>query len=383
MEQWYDPYDWNDFSFYYKGRDVYLFGAAETAERFLNDEDIEIKGIFDNHKAGQIFHGVMVDKPEKMKIWDFDSIVIVITCQFYDAVVKQLKEYGVKYFFHYERCSANKGVPNVSVEEILELSCERQMRGDVFDKYKCYAHALGAMDDTLYTNSLEAFEKSYKNGFRVFEADTSFTEEGELILCHPITYICRMVKGEQRLIENIFNTLDRRGIPRNFQTYSEEKVFGKYTPLKFIDWIMKMKEYPSIYYVTHARGGKTLEQYKQMVSICKELDESILERFIIQVHDERMYREIVDIYPFRYITLLPNRKPIRNVLLLALRLNVRMVTLEKNRISDELIELCSKVKLKLCVYNLDEEEKAQDLIKKGISLLCMETNPIVGDGGKV
>ena len=35
-----------------------------------------------------------------------------------------------------------------------------------YEKYHVIAHALGEIDGHTYTNSLEAFEKSYKNGIR-------------------------------------------------------------------------------------------------------------------------------------------------------------------------------------------------------------------------
>ena len=46
------------------------------------------------------------------------------------------------------------------------------------------AHALGAIDDKVYTNSLEAFQHNYDLGFRVFEADLEYTSDDEIVLIH-------------------------------------------------------------------------------------------------------------------------------------------------------------------------------------------------------
>lgn len=384
MNLWFDAYDWNDFCICSKERDVYLFGAAETAETFLQEECIEVKGIFDNLKIGQNFQGILIENPDEITTLNIEKTVIMITCQFFDEIAKQLKGYGVKYFFHYERCSANKGMPAVSVEDILKLSNENKITvSEYFEKYTSYAHALGTIDGMMYTNSLEAFKESFKKGFRVFEADTSYTEGMELILCHPNNKIYKIENDKQLLIgNNVLNTLDSRGIPKSFQEYSKEKIFGKYTPLNFNDWLMIMKEYPSIYYVTHARGGRLLEQYEEMIRRCKDLDESILDRFIVQVHSDKMCKEVRALYPFKYMTFLQFRKPLKNILLSALQLNVGMVTLEQNQISDELMELCHSINVKLCMFNL-EKRTAIDLKKKGISLFCMESDLLEDDEEKI
>lgn len=48
------------------------------------------------------------------------------------------------------------------------------------------AHALGGVDSNTYTNSLEAFQQSYKNGFRVFETDVMEAGDGSLVLFHTL-----------------------------------------------------------------------------------------------------------------------------------------------------------------------------------------------------
>lgn len=45
-------------------------------------------------------------------------------------------------------------------------------------------HAMGAIGTDTYTNSLEAFEASYRAGFRTFEVDLLMTSDGEVVLMH-------------------------------------------------------------------------------------------------------------------------------------------------------------------------------------------------------
>ncbi|MDX2480486.1 MAG: glycerophosphodiester phosphodiesterase family protein [Desulfuromusa sp.] len=46
------------------------------------------------------------------------------------------------------------------------------------------AHAGGAVNQQTYTNSLEALNLNYDNGFRFFEIDLSWTSDGELVAIH-------------------------------------------------------------------------------------------------------------------------------------------------------------------------------------------------------
>lgn len=49
------------------------------------------------------------------------------------------------------------------------------------------AHALGSPPDgTLYTNSREAFEESYRRGFRAFEADLVRLKDGKTLVAHDL-----------------------------------------------------------------------------------------------------------------------------------------------------------------------------------------------------
>lgn len=46
------------------------------------------------------------------------------------------------------------------------------------------AHAAGAVNTQVYTNSLEALNENYKKGFKFFEIDFSWTSDGQLVAIH-------------------------------------------------------------------------------------------------------------------------------------------------------------------------------------------------------
>ena len=46
------------------------------------------------------------------------------------------------------------------------------------------SHAMGGIDGTNYSNSLEAFQENYAEGHRIFEVDFEYTSDGRMVLCH-------------------------------------------------------------------------------------------------------------------------------------------------------------------------------------------------------
>src|SRR5436190_13322858 len=46
------------------------------------------------------------------------------------------------------------------------------------------AHAGGALSEGIYCNCREAFDRSYRRGFRLFETDFSTTTDDQIVLVH-------------------------------------------------------------------------------------------------------------------------------------------------------------------------------------------------------
>ena len=53
-----------------------------------------------------------------------------------------------------------------------------------YNPYGFVAHAFGAIDGHVYSNSLEAFQRNYGRGFRVFEVDLVRLADGTALLAH-------------------------------------------------------------------------------------------------------------------------------------------------------------------------------------------------------
>ncbi|MBR6602599.1 MAG: hypothetical protein IKK94_01145, partial [Clostridia bacterium] len=72
------------------------------------------------------------------------------------------------------------------------------------------AHAGGAVYGYRLTNSLEALDASYENGFRVFELDFEVTGDGEYVLLHDWESMAeRMLFGEGKMTLDEFKNAEK------------------------------------------------------------------------------------------------------------------------------------------------------------------------------
>lgn len=107
--------------------------------------------------------------------------------------------------------------PERSIDEIMD---------DSRDPMRFIAHAGGAVDGEVYTNTLEALDQNYAKGFRLFELDIVRTSDGEYVAAHDWFTWRRQsgYKGQP---------------PVSRQEFLEMDILGTYTPLdmdRINDW---------------------------------------------------------------------------------------------------------------------------------------------------
>lgn len=146
------------------------------------------------------------------------------------------------------------------------------------------AHALGQTKGLNYTNSKEAFENSYKKGYRNFEVDLTLTPDKKIVCFH-------------RYDSEIYNSLS----VKNDFSYSEfmnGKCFTdsnvRFTTLDLNNLIDIMKKYKNIKILLHIQANKDINITKyvldEITNLVGEGDyaNTIYDRFIIGVnfHEE-------------------------------------------------------------------------------------------------
>ena len=86
------------------------------------------------------------------------------------------------------------------------------------DRRRFIAHAGGKIDGKIYTDSLEALDKSYEKGFRLFELDIIKTSDGSYVAAHDWQHWAK-ITGYQGTL------------PPSRAVFLNQKIYGEFTPL--------------------------------------------------------------------------------------------------------------------------------------------------------
>ena len=118
----------------------------------------------------------------------------------------------------------------------LVLSCVTQER---VERSTLVAHAGGAIDSGLYTNSREALELAAKNGYRFIELDLQFTSDSVLVAAHSWDKFNAMTGFAQW----------GDSVP-SFSEFSSRLIYGRYSPLSANEINDFFEQHLELYLVT-------------------------------------------------------------------------------------------------------------------------------------
>ena len=181
-------------------------------------------------------------------------------------------------------------------------------------------HALGGMDGKSYINSIDCLRKTYEAGYRLFEADVSYTSDDVLVLAHSgqdniwseadwndrigIAYPFRNMNGNELTEESkdyfTSNGYDFDDHTCNYDSFMTFRIQGEYTATSFSDIVQFMKEHDDMYLMVDA-GNRSYEStqklYKMILDTCKN-DYSVLDRIIAGGQTTDMMQAVKDTYDF-------------------------------------------------------------------------------------
>lgn len=155
-----------------------------------------------------------------------------------------------------------------------------------YENYSIISHSGGGIDDKIYTNSLESWNYSYKNGNRIFDADLNFTSDKVLVLRHEWS-------------DDLEQTDCGNGIVPDYETFMKSKIFGKYSPMDAKMMFNFLDEHKDCYAACDTKND-TKETYEALVLIAKELKkEHLLERIIVSFYTAEDFTAAKNVYEFK------------------------------------------------------------------------------------
>ncbi|MFW5962326.1 MAG: glycerophosphodiester phosphodiesterase family protein [bacterium] len=239
-------------------------------------------------------------------------------------------------------------------DKVININVNNKKLNYEWTEHTLVAHALGGVNNVMYTNNLEAFHKSYKNGFRVFEVDLIFTADKVLVAKH-----------------DWINEATNKKKPLKFKEFKEKKRKEGYTALTFKQVAELMNNYPDIYIITDTKTKhlKTVEkQFQHIVNISKEINPQILDRIIPQTYNERMYTKIKEIYPFESIiyTLYATQISNNRVIDFCLANNIQVISMFPSRLSRDFLEKIKENNIKIYLHTLNDIKELKKYKEKNI-----------------
>ncbi len=226
------------------------------------------------------------------------------------------------------------------------------------------AHAFGEIDNKIETNSKEAFINAWENGFRVVEGDFTYTSDGVLVLRHDFEK-----DGSYARLE-IPTTGDK---VMDSETYTNTPIIFEQTPLRAVDLIYLMAEYPDMYLVTDTKDTdkKTVQkQFRDLVNIAKNTGNAdVLNRIIPQLYNKEMIHWVKEIHPFEnwiFTLYLYARPDYDDIAAYCVANGIDTVTLHIDRATKENVSKLKAKGLHVYAHTTNRYLTMQNLINVGV-----------------
>lgn len=226
------------------------------------------------------------------------------------------------------------------------------------------AHALGGVNGTSNTNTIEAMKESYRNNFKLFEVDLLPTSDGKLVASHNFYELLASKYGSpipsQYSIE----------VP-SLSEFLSFNVKGMYKPMDLTQLISIMSANPDIYMITDTKITDAVQaqsQFKELVRTAKEIDESVLDRIIPQIYNEQMYDVVMNEYPFRSIvyTLYATSSSNQQALQFVTSKGMKVVVIPPERLNEDDLRLFNSYGIKVYTHTINDQEEMKRYLKMGV-----------------
>lgn len=252
---------------------------------------------------------------------------------------------------------------------LLSGCADKEENNQEWYNYNMIAHAGGGIDGKTMTNSLEALNLAKENGFKLIEIDFQLTSDDVLVLKHDWSKESAVVL-EQPVTSEPWQILD-------CETFKNTKVYRKYTTMTIEDLINWMDENPEIYIVTDSKEATEeliVKQFSRIVQACNG-DESILDRFIVQIYNDDMLAVVKSIYDFPnvlytiYQIAEPSEEFFHKLADYCMENNIKVVTIPKDYLWQPFIDILTEHDLIIYTHTINtitELERAVNMNVHGI-----------------
>ena len=230
------------------------------------------------------------------------------------------------------------------------------------------AHALGAMDGKAYHNTMAAYENAMTKGYKYYEVDLSMTVDGRMVLCHGWT--------ESNCTHTGFEYSDDLDKTMTYKKLMSLKVHGN-PQIDLRSFYREMKKHADHLYefdMHSIKGKRAVEIIKETIRDCK-CDREVLDRVLMQVYTNKMYRAVDQTYHFKYYQYLIG-KPEKNFyekLPILIDEGICAAAIHVKKVCPEYINALRNAGIYVLAFTVtDDAEQAQHLLDMGVNTICTD-----------
>lgn len=229
--------------------------------------------------------------------------------------------------------------------------------------FRSIAHCLGSVDGHIYTNSKEAFQASYEDGFRVFEADLAIAADGVLVVRHDFDANSASNLGQPGLVGEVTS-----------EQHLSTPIQQKYTALDAVGLMELLAEYPDAWLVTDTKqtDPDTVRQiFAKLVAAARKAGGvELLDRVIVQIYNTELKDVVAECWPFEHwiltTYLLPADSDYGELARWCAENDVPVLTMPFERATAERVAAVTEQGVRVYVHTLNDTETVADCLALGV-----------------
>lgn len=231
------------------------------------------------------------------------------------------------------------------------------------------AHALGGINGHSYTNSIDAFELNYANGFRVFEIDLFLTADEQICAAHTMESM-RSEFGVDASVSEMTR-----------KDFLSQRYFGSYKPVCLNEIEGLIRSYPDTTFIFDIKDRKQNERdpgafSKHYRRIYLQIADSwsqhpdLWSRVIPQIYSESHLTFLESIHPFKAVlyTLYRNNASDEQVIeFVSLHPEIYAIATDRTRFNSSLAKNLRALNRMTLVHTINNPSEIQALSRNGAS----------------
>ncbi len=231
----------------------------------------------------------------------------------------------------------------------ISESQEQEVESKELTPSKYIAHAGGRINGQRLTNSKEAIEQSYRNGYDLIELDMEWSTDGNLVLVHDWGNFAIFINSAQ---EKSYNAKE----------FKDFKMQGELTPITIDDLAKWLEENYGVYIVTDIKTSNV-----QALKFIKDKYPDLIDRFIPQIYHFSEYEQVKNMgYKNIIMTMYMSNYSNKEIVDFAKNNKLFAVTMPISTARSGLPSLLAKENIFVYTHTVNTKAEEEDLIKHNV-----------------